>query len=49
VNKDVLEAEKTRDELHNQIHQIEEQLQPKRTRDDTGDVHEMMILVIFMK
>ncbi len=40
----MLEAEKARDELHNQIEQIEEQLHPKRghTHDDAGDVHEMI-------
>ena len=44
TNKTALEAEKARDELHNQIQQIEEQLQPKRTRtdDDAGDAHEML-------
>jgi hypothetical protein len=30
VNKATLEAEKERDEFHNQIEQIEEQLHPKR-------------------
>ena len=41
ANKAALEAEKARDELHNQIQQIEEQLQPKRARtdDDAGDAH----------
>ncbi len=40
----VLETEKQRDELHNQIEQIEEQLQPKRARThaDGGDAHEML-------
>jgi hypothetical protein len=44
ANKATLEVEKERDELHNQIQQIEEQLQPKRahTDDDTGDVHEVL-------
>ncbi len=44
TNKAALEAEKARDELHNQIQQIEEQLQPKRARtdDDAGDAHEML-------
>ncbi len=44
ANKAALEAEKTRDEFHNQIQQIEEQLQPKRARtdDDAGDAHEML-------
>jgi argininosuccinate lyase len=42
TNKAGLEAEKQRDELHNQIEQIEEQLQPKkaRTHADAGDAHE---------
>ncbi len=44
ANKVALEAEKTRDELHNQIEHIEEQLYPKRARthDDAGDAHEML-------
>jgi hypothetical protein len=44
TNKAGLEAEKQRDELHNQIEQIEEQLQPKKTRThaDAGDAHEML-------
>ncbi len=44
ANKTSLEAEKARDELHNQIEHIEEQLHPKRTRthDDVGDTHEML-------
>jgi len=44
ANKAALEAEKARDELHNQIQQIEEQLQPKRARtdDDAGDAHEIL-------
>jgi hypothetical protein len=44
ANKVVLEAEKERDELHNQIEQIEEQLYPKRphTDDDAGDAHEVL-------
>jgi hypothetical protein len=44
ANKAALEAEKERDELHSQIQQIEEQLQPKRARtnDDAGDAHEML-------
>jgi hypothetical protein len=39
-----LEAEKERDELHNQIEQIEEQVHPKRARthDAAGDAHEML-------
>ena len=43
-NKAALEAEKERDELHNQIEQIEEQLHPKRARthDAAGDAHEML-------
>ena len=32
ANKASLEAEKARDEFHNQIQEIEEQLQPKRAR-----------------
>ena len=44
ANKAALEAEKERDELHNQIEQIEEQLHPKRARthDAAGDAHEML-------
>ena len=44
ANKAALESEKERDELHNQIEQIEEQLHPKRalTHDDAGDAHEML-------
>ncbi len=44
ANKAALEADKERDELHNQIEQIEEQLHPKRARtdDDAGDAHEML-------
>jgi len=44
ANKAVLEVEKERDELHNQIEQIKEQLHPKRprTHDDAGDAHEMI-------
>ena len=44
ANKATLESEKERDELHNQIEQIEEQLQPKkaRTHADAGDAHEML-------
>ena len=44
ANKAALEAEKERDELHNQIEQIEEQLHPKRahTHDAAGDAHEML-------
>ncbi len=43
-NKTTLEVEKERDEIHNQIEQIEEHLHPKRTRtdDDAGDAHEML-------
>jgi hypothetical protein len=43
-NKAALEAEKARDELHNQIEHIEEQMHPKRVRtdDDAGDAHEML-------
>jgi len=44
ANKAALEAEKARDELHNQIEHIEEQLHPKRARthDDAGDAHEKL-------
>jgi hypothetical protein len=44
ANMAVLEVEKERDELHNQIEQIEEQLHPKRahTHDAAGDAHEMI-------
>ena len=46
ANKAALEAEKERDELHNQIEieQIEEQLHPKRARthDAAGDAHEVI-------
>ena len=44
ANKDALEAEKQRDELHTQIEEIEEQLQPKRARSDAdaGDAHEIL-------
>ena len=44
ANKAALEAEKERDELHNQIEQIEEQLHPKRARthDAAGDAHEVL-------
>ena len=44
MNKSALEVEKERDELHNQVIQIEEQLHPKRARthDDAGDAHEML-------
>ncbi len=44
VNKASLEEEKERDELHNQVEQIEEQLHPKRvhTHDDDGDAHEIL-------
>jgi hypothetical protein len=44
ANKAALEVEKARDELHNQIQQIEEQLQPKRapTDDDAGDPHDLL-------
>jgi hypothetical protein len=34
ANKAELEAEKQRDELHTQIEEFEEQLQPKRERSD---------------
>jgi hypothetical protein len=44
ANKAALEAEKVRDELHNQIEQIEQRLHPKRahTDDDAGNAHEML-------
>jgi hypothetical protein len=44
ANKADLEAEKERDEFHNQIEQIEEQLHPKRARthDAAGDAHEVL-------
>jgi hypothetical protein len=44
ANKATLEAEKERDELHNQIEKIERRMHPKRVRtdDDTGDAHEML-------
>ena len=45
ANKAALEAEKARDELHNQIEQIEQRLHPKRARsheDGDGDAHEML-------
>jgi hypothetical protein len=44
ANMTTLEAEKDRDNLHNQIEQIEQQLHPKRahTHDDVGDAHEML-------
>jgi hypothetical protein len=44
ANKAALEAQKARDELHYQIQQIEEQLQPKRARtdDDAGDAHDLL-------
>jgi hypothetical protein len=40
----VLETKNQRDDLHNEIEQIEEQLQPKRTHthDDAGDAHEIL-------
>ncbi len=47
ANKDVMEVEKQRDELHTQIEEIEEELQPKRARSDTdaGDAHEILVEV----
>ncbi len=44
MNKAALEVEKTRDEIHSQIQQIEEHLQPKsaHTDDDFGDAHEIL-------
>ena len=41
ANKAALEAEKARDELHNQIDQIEQRLHPKRARSH-DDAHEML-------
>ena len=43
ANKAALESEKERDELHTQIEEIEEQLQPKRARSDAdaGDAQEI--------
>ncbi len=43
ANKAALEEEKQRDELHTQIEEIEEQLQPKRAHSDAdaGDAHEI--------
>jgi hypothetical protein len=45
ANKATLEAEKERDELHTQIEEIEEQLQPKRALSDAdaGDAHEILL------
>ena len=45
ANKATLETEKERDELHNQIEQIEEQLHPKRARthDTACDAHEIYV------
>ena len=44
ANKAALETEKQRDELHTQIEEIEEELQPKRARSDAdaGDAHEIL-------
>jgi hypothetical protein len=44
ANKAALEAEQQWDELHTQIEQIKEQLQPKRARtnDDAGDAHDLL-------
>jgi hypothetical protein len=45
ANKATLDAEKERDEIHNQIEQIEQRLHPKRARsheDGDGDAHEML-------
>jgi predicted transcriptional regulator len=44
ANKAALEVEKQRDELHTQIEEIEEELQPKRTHSDAddGDAHEIL-------
>jgi hypothetical protein len=43
ANKTALETETERDELHTQIEEIEEQLQPKRAHSDAdaGDAHEI--------
>jgi hypothetical protein len=40
TNKAALEAEKTRDEFHNQIEQIEQRLYPKRghSHDDSHEI-----------
>ena len=48
ANKTALEAEKARDDLHNQIEQIEQRMHPKRahSHDDAGDAHEMQKLII---
>jgi hypothetical protein len=44
ANKTVLETEKSRDEFHNQIEQIEQRLHPKRehTHITAGDAHEIL-------
>ncbi len=44
TNKAALQAETQRDELHTQIEEIEEQLQPKRARSDAhaGDAHDIL-------
>jgi hypothetical protein len=44
ANKASLETENERDELHTQIEEIEEQLQPKRAHSDAdaGDAHEIL-------
>jgi hypothetical protein len=39
ANNAALEADKERDELHTQIEEIEEHLQPKRARSDADDCH----------
>ena len=46
-NKAVMETEKTRDEFHNQIEQIQQRVHPKRahTDDDAGDAHEILTQV----
>ncbi len=50
ANKAALETEKERDELHTQIEEIEEQLQPKRTCSDadTGNAHEISLCETFV-
>ena len=51
ASKAALEAEKQRDELHTQIEEIEEQLQPKRARsdDDAGDAHDLLAELQILK
>ena len=43
ANKVVLETDEARDDLYNQIEQIEHRLHPKRAHtDDAGDAYEML-------